>query len=107
MLYQILEQLIVSPLCTTSQLAKQLALSEKTVRTYLKQSDALLSAFSLTLIRKTGSGLTLSGSRENMMKLQIYLHDEKTRCPLVLPREQMCIRDRPILVLHWVWISAS
>lgn len=89
MLYQILEQLIVSPLCTTSQLAKQLALSEKTVRTYLKQSDALLSAFSLTLIRKTGSGLTLSGSRENMMKLQIYLHDEKTRCPLVLPRERV------------------
>ncbi|MCR0288680.1 PRD domain-containing protein [[Clostridium] innocuum] len=89
LLYPVLEQLIVSPFCTTFQLAKQAGLSEKTVRTYLKQADALLAAFSLTLTRKPGCGITLSGSRENMMKLQTYLLDEKTRCPLILPRERV------------------
>ena len=88
-LYPVLEQLIVSPFCTTFQLAKQVGLSEKTVRTYLKQADALLAAFSMTLTRKPGCGITLSGSRENMMKLQTYLLDEKTRCPLILPRERV------------------
>ena len=42
-LYQLLEQLIATPNCTVSSLAKKLALSEKTVRTYLKHTEPLLS----------------------------------------------------------------
>lgn len=88
-LHQLLELLIASPHCTASLLAKQMSLSEKTVRTYLKQSEVLLSDFALTLVRKPGCGITLSGSRESLMKLQIYLYDEKARCTLVPPRERV------------------
>lgn len=88
-LYQLLEQLIATPYCTASSLAKQLALSEKTVRTYLKHTEPLLSDFALSLMRKPGCGITLSGSRENMMRLQNYLLKEKTHCPLVAPMERV------------------
>ena len=88
-LYQLLEQLIATPYCTASSLAKQLALSEKTVRTYLKHTEPLLSDFVLSLMRKPGCGITLSGSRENMMRLQNYLLKEKTHCPLVAPMERV------------------
>lgn len=88
-LYQLLEQLIATPYCTASSLAKQLALSEKTVRTYLKHTEPLLSDFALSLMRKPGCGIILSGSRENMMKLQSYLQEEKARCPLIASMERV------------------
>lgn len=79
-LYQLLEQLIATPYCTASSLAKQLALSEKTVRTYLKHTEPLFSNFALSLMRKPGCGIILSGSRKNMMRLQSYLQEEKAHC---------------------------
>jgi len=82
-LYQLLEQLIATPYCTASSLAKQLVPFEKTVRTDLKHTEPLLSDFALSLMRKPGCGIILSGSRKNMMRLQSYLQEEKAHCSLV------------------------
>lgn len=79
-LYQLLEQLIATPYCTASSLAKQLVPSEKTVRTDLKHTEPLFSDFALSLMRKPGCGIILSGSRKNMMRLQSYLQEEKAHC---------------------------
>lgn len=59
---------------------KAVASSEKTVRTDLKHTEPLFSDFVLSLMRKPGCGIILSGSRKNMMRLQSYLQEEKAHC---------------------------